>query len=99
MIIPDDLMLDTDDLVDHPMAADAGELELHDPTVDLDGDGILDSRSVAGEAGVTIASDLDGDGFADHVTTVEQDGEYAAWEAHRDPDGALRWERTDHGRL
>ncbi|TQF69469.1 hypothetical protein FK531_10255 [Rhodococcus spelaei] len=81
------------------MGADVGELELRDPTVDLDGDGVLDSRTVTGSAGVAIASDLDGDGFADHVTTVEQDGAYAAWEAHRDPDGTLQWERTDHGRL
>ncbi|MFE3293272.1 DUF6802 family protein [Rhodococcus sp. NPDC059234] len=99
MFISDDLLLGAHDLGDHPMGADVGEFAVHDPTVDLDGDGILESRSVAGEAGVAIASDLDGDGFADHVTTVERDGEYAAWEAHRDPDGALRWERTDHGRL
>ncbi|MGW0040323.1 DUF6802 family protein [Rhodococcus sp. NPDC003348] len=76
-----------------------GDIVLFDPTVDLDGDGILDTRAFADADGVTVVSDLDGDGRADHLTRVEGDGGYAAWEPRRDADGTVRWDRTDLGQL
>lgn len=88
---------------EHPVSVDTGPADgnvgLGDPTVDLDGDGALDTRAFADPGGVTVASDLDGDGWVDHLTRVESDGEYAAWEPRREADGTVRWDRTDLGRL
>ncbi|MFD3705098.1 DUF6802 family protein [Nocardia sp. NPDC058658] len=47
----------------------------------------------------SIWSDYDHDGLADHVTVVEEDGDYAAWEYHRHPDGTSEWRKTDQGNL
>lgn len=91
-----------DGLDDPAVSVDSGpvgDFSVTDPVVDLDGDGVLDTRSWSDEAGVTVASDLDGDGSADHLTRVENDGAYAAWEPWRDVDGTVRWERVDAGRL
>ncbi|WP_345347403.1 DUF6802 family protein [Rhodococcus olei] len=76
-----------------------GEFAVTDPVVDLDGDGVLDTRSWSDADGVTVASDLDGDGWADHVTRVDGDGEFGSWEPHREVDGSVRWERVDAGQL
>jgi len=48
---------------------------------------------------LVVATDTDGDGDADHVTIVDGDGDYSAWQFHRDADGRERWERTDSGTL
>lgn len=88
---------------EHPVSVGSGpvggDFALLDPTVDLDGDGVLDTRAFGDPDGVTVASDLDGDGYADHLTRVEADGAYAAWEPRRDLDGTVRWDRVDLGRL
>lgn len=98
-MMQDDMLLCAHGLGEDPVDTDPGEWALHDPTVDLDGDAVLDTRAYADGDAVLVASDLDGDGYVDHATSVGADGEYSAWQAHRQPDGALRWERTDHGRL
>ncbi len=95
-------MVGVDELGEQPVSVDSGpdgDFAVTDPVVDLDGNGILDTRSWSDGDGVTVASDLDGDGCADHVTRVDGDGAYAAWEPWRAPDGTVRWEQVDAGRL
>ncbi|MFD4295243.1 DUF6802 family protein [Rhodococcus sp. NPDC058505] len=85
-----------------PVTVDAGplgEFAVTDPTVDLNSDGVLDTATFVDSGGVTVASDLDGDGSADHLTRVEGDGDYAAWEPRRAADGTVHWSRIDAGRL
>ncbi|MGN2641558.1 DUF6802 family protein [Nocardia takedensis] len=76
-----------------------GPVELNHPTQDIDGDGILDTETTAGADATQIWTDYDHDGLADHVTVVENDGDYAAWEFHHHPDGTSGWVRTDQGKL
>lgn len=78
---------------------DLGEVALPHPNQDIDGDGALDSFTETDDRGLRVWTDTDRDGLADHVTAVEQDGDYAAWEFHRHPDGTSEWVRTDQGRL
>ncbi|MFC7446678.1 DUF6802 family protein [Rhodococcus daqingensis] len=99
MMHDDMLLLGTLGTAPHPMSPEAGEWELHAPTVDLDGDGELDTRTYSTGATLYVASDLDEDGLADHVTTVDGGGGYESWQAHRGADGEVRWARTDHGSL
>lgn len=95
----DDSVIAGDYDIDVAVGPDAGDLALTGPTVDLDGDGVLDTRVFGDDAGVTVATDVDGDGFVDHLTRVARDGAYAAWEPTRDADGTVRWQRTDDGAL
>ncbi|WP_431964195.1 DUF6802 family protein [Nocardia sp. bgisy134] len=76
-----------------------GAVELDQPTQDINADGILDSITTQGDDAMQVWTDYDHDGFADHVTVVEKDGDYAAWEFHRHPDGSSEWVRTDQGKL
>ena len=76
-----------------------GAVELHDTTQDIDADGILDSDTVQDPAGTDIWTDTDHDGLADHVSTIDHDGAYGAWEFHQHPDGTSEWVRTDQGEL
>lgn len=76
-----------------------GPVPLHDPTQDIDGDGIPDTGTVSGDTSLTVWSDLDHDGFADHVTSVDHEGDYAAWEYHRNMDGTGSWIQTGHGKM
>jgi hypothetical protein len=76
-----------------------GAVELHHPTQDIDGDGTLDTITTTGDEAMQVWTDYDHDGFADHVTVVEKDGDYGAWEFHRHPDGTSEWVRTDHGKI
>ncbi|MCQ4121114.1 DUF6802 family protein [Rhodococcus tibetensis] len=78
---------------------DSGAVALTDPTHDIDGDGLLDTQTFESGNALVVASDMDGDGDADHLTTISDDGAYAAWEFHRGPDGVARWEQTDDGTL
>ncbi|MBW0271451.1 hypothetical protein ATM97_11875 [Nocardia sp. MH4] len=87
------------DIDAHSPLGGLGPVELHTPSQDLDGDGVVDSLTDATPHDTTIWSDYDHDGFADHVTVVEADGDYAAWEYHRHPDGTSEWRRTDQGNL
>ncbi|MFC8047348.1 DUF6802 family protein [Nocardia sp. NPDC057353] len=78
---------------------DLGEVGLAHPVQDIDGDGALDSITESDEHGMRVWTDTDRDGLADHLTVVEKDGDYAAWEFHHHPDGTSEWVRTDQGRL
>ncbi|MFE3545481.1 DUF6802 family protein [Nocardia sp. NPDC059177] len=87
------------DIDAHSPLSELGAVELHSPAQDLDGDGIVDSYTDTTPDSTNVWSDYDHDGFADHVTVVEGDGDYAAWEYHRHPDGTSEWRRTDQGNL
>lgn len=76
-----------------------GEVELHHPTQDIDGDGTLDTVTTTGPEAMQVWTDWDNDGIADQVTVVEKDGDYSAWEFHRHPDGTSEWVRTDQGKI
>ncbi|MCP2277105.1 DUF6802 family protein [Nocardia amikacinitolerans] len=76
-----------------------GAVELNHPTQDINADGILDSITTQGDDAMQVWTDYDHDGLADHVTVVEKDGDYAAWEFHRHPDGSSEWKRTDQGKI
>ncbi|MET7768625.1 DUF6802 family protein [Nocardia sp. NPDC005366] len=76
-----------------------GPVELNHPTQDINGDGILDTETTTGDDAMQVWTDYDHDGIADHVTVVEKDGDYAAWEFHHHPDGTSGWVRTDQGKL
>ncbi|WP_062983039.1 DUF6802 family protein [Nocardia anaemiae] len=76
-----------------------GEVELHHPSQDIDGDGTLDTVTTTGPEAMQVWTDWDHDGIADQVTVVEKDGDYSAWEFHRHPDGTSEWVRTDQGKI
>ncbi len=91
--------LDMPDVDAHSDLGGLGAVELHHPTQDLDGHGIPDAETVQGPHSMDVWSDLDHDGFADHLTVVDNDGDYSAWEFHHNPDGTSEWVRTDQGRV
>lgn len=66
---------------------------------DLDGNGILETRVVHTDAGVTVASDGDADGVMDKFTAFERDGDYESWEIFRETEGSARWIETESGRI
>ncbi|NMN95693.1 DUF6802 family protein [Antrihabitans stalactiti] len=76
-----------------------GPVELNHPTQDIDGDGTMDTATVESDEALIVMTDTDLDGYADHVTVVDDSGEFAAWEFRHDENGGVRWERTDHGNL
>ncbi len=76
-----------------------GPVELEHPTQDIDGDGTFDTTTTSTDDGVIVATDTDLDGYADHLTIVENGGEFASWEFHHNLDGEAHWERIDHGKL
>ncbi|MFZ2176767.1 MAG: DUF6802 family protein [Rhodococcus sp. (in: high G+C Gram-positive bacteria)] len=92
-------IVDVPDLDPYTFGHDSGAVTLTDLTHDIDGDGILDTQTFDAGKSVVIASDMDGDGDADHVTTIHEDGAYAAWEFRRGDDGIVRWDQTDGGVL
>ncbi|WP_459547974.1 DUF6802 family protein [Nocardia sp. X0981] len=76
-----------------------GPVEMETPTQDLDGDGILDTFTATGPESMSVWTDTDADGFADHLKVVEYDGDFSAWEYHRNPDGSGEWRQTDRGKV
>ncbi|MFD4366741.1 DUF6802 family protein [Rhodococcus sp. NPDC058521] len=93
------MMNDLPDIDPEHFGHDSDAVALTDPTLDIDGDGILDSVSFQSGDAMIVATDMDGDGTADNVTMVHEDGEYEAWEFHRGEDGQPHWEQTDQGAL
>ncbi|MCA2210294.1 DUF6802 family protein [Nocardia rosealba] len=87
------------DIDAHTPLDSLGPVELNSPSQDLDADGVADSLTHTDPNSTTIWSDYDEDGLADHVTVIEEDGDYAAWEYHRHPDGTSEWRKTDQGNL
>ncbi len=65
--------------------ADSPAVPLTDAVFDIDDDGVLDTRTFEVDDALVVATDGDGD--------------FSAWEFHRDADGRERWERTDSGTL
>ncbi|MCX4096220.1 DUF6802 family protein [Nocardia sp. alder85J] len=95
MITSDDLPgLDLPSVDTHSDLSGLGGVELHP-----DHTGPADTESVHGDHGIDVWTDLDHDGLADHVTIMDTDGDYAAWEFHHHPDGTSEWVRTDRGHL
>lgn len=76
-----------------------GAVELDQPTLDIDGDGTLDSATLHLDDAMVVATDVDHDGLADHLTVVDSDGEFAQWEYSEELDGTGHWRQVDHGRL
>lgn len=89
--------LDTSGLDASSSLEGLGPVELTDPTQDIDGDGILDTITATGDGVTSVWTDTDLDGFADRASIVEGDGDYSAWEYHRNPDGTGEWRKTDQG--
>ncbi|WP_019929458.1 DUF6802 family protein [Nocardia sp. BMG111209] len=97
MITSEDLSGPDPSTVDaHTDLGGLGAVELH-PTQDLGGP--ADTETVHGDHSLDIWTDLDHDGLADHVTIVDTDGDYSAWEFHHHADGTTEWVRTDRGHL
>ncbi|MBJ8347708.1 DUF6802 family protein [Antrihabitans sp. YC2-6] len=89
-------------LADLDAAADLGDLgtvELASPQHDLDGDGVLDTVTLSNDDALLVATDADLDGAIDHLTIVDRDGDFSAWEFRHFGGDEARWERTDHGKL
>jgi hypothetical protein len=77
-----------------------GPVEMEPPTQDLRGDdGVLDTFTNTGPDSMRVWTDTDLDGYADQLSVVENDGDYSAWEYHRNPDGTGDWRQTDKGKL
>lgn len=76
-----------------------GAVELNHTNQDIDGDGVLDSDIFHSDDGMEVWSDMDHDGYAEHLSVVESDGDYAAWEFHHYPDGRTEWVQVDKGTM
>lgn len=99
MITTDELTADPPDLDPEQFGTDSGAVYLTALAYDVDGDGVLDTQVFEVDDAIVVATDTDADGDTDHLTIVDGDGGYAAWEFHREPDGRERWERVDEGDL
>lgn len=99
MITTEELTADRPDIDPDEFGAESGAVSLTGAAFDIDGDGILDTQSFEVDDALVVATDTDADGDADHVTIVDGDGEYSAWEFHRDADGREHWELVDEGGL
>lgn len=88
----------------------AGMVDLGPPTVSANGDGIMDTCTVATDHDITVYTDVDHDGVADYAYRVDHEGHYERWHfaadvapaAHSDidrPGVHGHWEMTDSGRL
>lgn len=98
MVIPSELPgSNTSDLDASSSLEGLGPVESTDPTQDIDGDGTLDTVITTGDGATSVGTETDLDGLADRAGIVEGDGDYSAWEYHRNPDGAGEWRKTDHG--
>ena len=82
---------------------DAGPLDVDNATLDIDGDGILDtvvgSFHSGHEAAMFVATDTDQDGTADSLKIVSGTGEYESFRYEVDATGQTRWHETDQGKL
>jgi arginine deiminase len=91
--------LDMPNVDAHSDLGHLGSVEMHHPTQDLSGDGLPDTETVEGTHSMDVWTDMDHDGFADHLTVVDNDGDYSAWEFHHNSDGTTEWVRTEQGRI
>ena len=94
-----ELLGDLGDVDAHSQLGGLGSLEIGTPTVDIDGDGTLDTSIQTGPNSLFVLTDTDHDGYADHLTVVDDDGDFSAWDYHHNPNGAAHWEQIDHGKV
>ena len=82
---------------------DAGPLDMDQATLDVDGDGILDtvvdSFHTGHEAAMFVATDTDQDGTADTLKVINGSGAYTSYEYEADATGHPRWHEVDRGKL
>lgn len=78
-------------IVENDRVWDLGPADL-----DTDADGVADSLTRTGPAGMTVYTDTDQDGQVDLITEVNRDGGYRT--SRLDP-GSGQWTATDSGRL
>jgi hypothetical protein len=78
-------------IVENDRVWDLGPADL-----DTDADGVADSMTRTGPAGMTVYTDTDRDGQVDLITEVNRDGGYRT--SRLDPSSG-RWTATDSGRL
>lgn len=76
-----------------------GSLQMTAPTVDIDGDGTLDTSVQTSDDSLFVMTDTNLDGLVDHLTVVDDDGDFAAWDFQPGPDGAPHWTQIDHGKV
>lgn len=57
-----------------------GYLDLSAPTIDIDGDGVLDTLSFHLDGRVVVVTDTNLDGLGDRVTWVDSEGAYECWQ-------------------
>lgn len=75
-------------------------IELLNPTIDLDGDGVFDSGRAAFGEHIVVATDVTGDRFANIVTSVGPDGTYTVWESMEPAaSGTIPWRPGGGGLL
>ncbi|MCX5043033.1 hypothetical protein OG921_07605 [Aldersonia sp. NBC_00410] len=78
---------------------DLGPVDLHHPTVDLDGDGVADTATLTSGDSIVIGTDTDLDGTVDELTVVDGSGEFASWQYEVGSDGSAGWTEISHGRV
>ena len=87
-----------------------GVVDLGPPTVSANGDGIMDTCTVATDHDITVYTDVDHDGVADYAYRVDHEGHYERWHFAADatsnaqPSGDRHgvhghWEMMDSGQL
>ena len=92
--VPELLDLDASSALD-----DLGPVGLHSPSVDLDGDGTADTSTLTRPDALVVLTDGDLDGQADHLTVVDDSGEFATWQYDVTCDGTAHWTEIAHGRV
>ncbi|WP_068274650.1 DUF6802 family protein [Aldersonia kunmingensis] len=78
---------------------DLGAVDLQHPTIDLDGDGVLDTATLSDGDSLLVVTDTDLDGLADELTAVDDDGVFASWRYEVGADGVDGWTEINHGRV
>ena len=76
-----------------------GPVGLHSPSVDLDGDAVMDTSTLTTHDSLVVLTDGDLDGQADHLTIVDDSGEFASWKYGVTSDGTAQWTEIEHGRV
>jgi hypothetical protein len=81
-------------------AVENGMIDLSDPTVDMDGDGVLDTISLRHDDALVVITDSDLDGYADRLTWIDSEGAFESWKAAEGAGADIdQWELINRGRL
>lgn len=93
---PEDFLPGVEDVFE----VDGAMVDLSAPTVDIDGDGVLDTRTAKVDDRLVVVTDTDLDGLGDRVTWVDSQGAFECWQlAERVAEEALRWQLVERGEL